>query len=234
MRPPPVVTPTTDLNWPSISTGESFFDRALANGNLEAGADVPYVNGHDTSGAAASAALDAWAKEEEEDLEADADGWDLDAGGEEAEADTVAEEEAEEAVELGPGASPGVSELELWARNSPFAGDHVAAGSFESAMQVCLSTIIAQVPSKLHYTAPPPTIRYCQLRGAEIPVRLNVQVGARILVTACFITSTPTSCAAQPVRIRSEPCSSSCCEDSHVRPLRALRRLPGCVWQSTC
>lgn len=142
LKPPPVITPTTDLNWPSISTGESFFDRALANGNLEGGADVPYMNGHDTSGAAASAALDAWAKEEEEDLEADADGWDLDAGGEEAEAEGVAEEEAEEAVELGPGASPGVSELELWTRNSPFAGDHVAAGSFETAMQVCPSISI--------------------------------------------------------------------------------------------
>ena len=137
LKPPPVVIATTDLNWPAISSGESFFDRALANGGLEGGADAPYMNGHDTSGTAASAALDAWAKEEEEELEADADGWDLDAGGEEVELDAVQAEEVEEVVELGPGASPGVSELELWARNSPFAGDHVAAGSFETAMQVC-------------------------------------------------------------------------------------------------
>lgn len=135
LKPPSVITPTTDLNWPTISTGESFFDRALANGNLEAGADAPYMNGHETSGAAASAALDAWAKEEEEDLEAEADGWDLDAGAEEVEAEE-APQEAEEIAELGPGASPGISEPELWTRNSPFAGDHVAAGSFETAMQV--------------------------------------------------------------------------------------------------
>lgn len=135
LKPPPVITSTTDLNWPTISSGESFFDRALANGNLEGGADVPYMNGHETSGAAASAALDAWAKEEEEELEAEADGWDLDAGVEEAGAEE-AQEEVEENVELGPGASPGISEPELWQRNSPFAGDHVAAGTFETAMQL--------------------------------------------------------------------------------------------------
>ena len=52
LKPPPVITTTTDLNWPSISTGESFFDRALANGNPGNG-DAPYLNGHDTAGAAA-------------------------------------------------------------------------------------------------------------------------------------------------------------------------------------
>jgi coatomer subunit alpha len=43
----------------------------------------------------------------------------------------VAEEE-----DLGAGATPGVCETELWVRNSPFTADHVAAGSFETAMQV--------------------------------------------------------------------------------------------------
>ncbi|KAI0035489.1 coatomer subunit alpha-2 [Vararia minispora EC-137] len=131
LRGPPVVTDTTNLSWPSIPGGESFFDRALANGNLEA--TTEYVNGDTT--AAASAALDEWAKDEEEqDLVPDEDGWDLDAGGE-----ARAEEEAEEVVEeeeLGAGAAPGISESEAWVRNSPFAGDHVAAGSFETAMQL--------------------------------------------------------------------------------------------------
>ena len=141
LKPPPVVTRTTDLNWPQVSTGESFFDRALANGNLESGADIPYVNGHDATGAAASSALDAWAKEEEgEELEVEEDEWGLDAGGEETHQEAAAEEEVEE-VELGAGASPGVSETELWTRNSPFAGDHVAAGSFETAMQVRVQRI---------------------------------------------------------------------------------------------
>ncbi|KAI0078368.1 coatomer subunit alpha-2 [Panus rudis PR-1116 ss-1] len=138
LKPPPIVTPTTDLNWPSLSTGESFFERALANGNLENGGEVPYMNGHDAVNAGASAALDDWAKEEEigEDLAADEDGWDLDVGGEEEKEEAAAEEAPEAEVELGPGATPGVSEVEWWTRNSPFAGDHVAAGSFESAMQL--------------------------------------------------------------------------------------------------
>jgi len=137
LRPPPVITATTDLNWPSITAGESFFDRALANGNLENGGDVPHVNGLDSTGVGASSALDAWAKEEEEEaIDADEDGWDLDVGGEEAQDQAEEEPEVIEADELGPGANPGISETELWTRNSPFAGDHVAAGSYETAMQL--------------------------------------------------------------------------------------------------
>jgi len=65
-------------------------------------------------------------------------GWELDA----VEGDThleAADEEVSPVVEdedLGAGATPGISETELWVRNSPFAADHVAAGSFESAMQL--------------------------------------------------------------------------------------------------
>lgn len=137
LKPPSVVTSTTNLNWPALSTSESFFDRALANG-LEGGADIPYVNGVDGAGAA-SAALDDWAKEEEavEDIAAEEGAWDLDADAEDAEEAEKEEEVAEEEPELGAGATPGVSETELWTRNSPFAADHVAAGSFDTAMQVC-------------------------------------------------------------------------------------------------
>ncbi|EIW78385.1 coatomer subunit alpha-2 [Coniophora puteana RWD-64-598 SS2] len=137
LKPPPVVTSTTNFNWPSLSTGENFFDRALANGGLEGDGDVPHVNGFDT-GAGASNALDDWAREEEaHEDEIDEEGWDLAA--DDAHADVKDEEEEEEVVEEeeeGAGATPGVSETELWSRNSPFAGDHVAAGAFESAMQL--------------------------------------------------------------------------------------------------
>ena len=138
LRPPLAITETTNLNWPTLWTGESFFDKVLANGNLDAG-DVPYVNGVD-SGAAASAALDDWAKDEEggEDIAAEEGAWDLDADAEEAEEEKE-EEAAEEEADLGAGATPGVSETELWTRNSPFAADHVAAGSFDTAMQVSSS-----------------------------------------------------------------------------------------------
>jgi coatomer subunit alpha len=135
LKAPSVVTPTADLLWPTVPGGESFFDRALANGNLETGVE-PHANG---DVGAASVALDDWAKDEEQDLAADEDGWDLDAGGD---ARTDEEEteyvEAEEAEDLGAVAAPGVDEVEVWTRNSPFAGDHVSAGSFETAMQVGL------------------------------------------------------------------------------------------------
>lgn len=153
LRPPPVITSTTDLNWPSVSTGESFFDRALANGNLDGG-DVPYVNGYDAAGAAASAALDNWAREEEAHDEPDPEegGWELDAGVEDAQPDGDKDEEFVDAeTELGAGAAPGVSENELWTRNSPFAADHVAGGSFDSAMQVSTMVCICKCLSPTIY-----------------------------------------------------------------------------------
>jgi coatomer protein complex subunit alpha (xenin) len=134
LKPPPVVNKTTDLNWPVINVGENYFEKALANGALEGG--ETYVNGIDGT-AAGSSALDDWAKDEEvqEDIPPEEGGWDLDADAEEAEEE---EEEPEPEVELGAGATPGVSETALWVRNSPFAGDHVAAGSFETAIQVSM------------------------------------------------------------------------------------------------
>lgn len=136
LKPPPVVNKTTDLNWPAISVGENYFEKALANGALEGG--EPYVNG--VGGAAAgNSALDDWVKDEEvkEEIPPEEGGWDLDADADEAEEEEE-EEGAEPEEELGAGATPGVSETALWVRNSPFAGDHVAAGSFETAMQVSI------------------------------------------------------------------------------------------------
>jgi coatomer subunit alpha len=132
LKPPPVINKTTDLNWPTINVGENDFEKALANGVLEGG--EPYLNGIDGT-AAGSSALDDWAKDEEvqEDVPPEEGGWDLDADADEAERE---EEEPELEEELGAGITPGVSETALWVRNSPFAGDHVAAGYFETAMQV--------------------------------------------------------------------------------------------------
>ena len=74
LAPPTVVTDTTNFVWPAVPGGESFFDRALANGNLDAPVE-PYANGDGAR--AASAALDEWAKDEEEaELAPDEDEWD--------------------------------------------------------------------------------------------------------------------------------------------------------------
>ncbi|KAJ3516748.1 hypothetical protein NLJ89_g923 [Agrocybe chaxingu] len=134
LKPPPIITTTTDLLWPSLSTAESFFDRALVNGQLEGGVEPSYTNGD----AAGSSALDAWAKEEEEEeIDPEEGGWELDADGGEFTPAIEGEDAAVDAEEeLGAGATPGPSEPDLWVRNSPLAADHIAAGSFETAMQL--------------------------------------------------------------------------------------------------
>jgi coatomer protein complex subunit alpha (xenin) len=164
LKPPPVVTSTTNMNWPSVSTGDNFWDRALANGNLEGGNEVPYVNG-DVAGVAASSALDAWAKEEEthDDIDPEEGGWELDADGD-AQSEAAGDDDPKVAEddELGAGATPGVNETELWSRNSPFAADHIAAGSFETAMQVRFLTFVNSWPFTEGY--------FCQLLNRQLGV----------------------------------------------------------------
>ncbi|KAK8854513.1 hypothetical protein IAR55_003252 [Kwoniella newhampshirensis] len=137
LAPPPVVFPQSESSWPIKNLGESFFDRALANGGVDG-------LGESSGGRAAEGGeqLDAWAadvevdgKEVGEDGDED-EGWDLDAEvvAPPEEEDEVEEEQAE--ADLSAGVSPGVSEDELWVRNSPLAADHAAAGAFESAMQL--------------------------------------------------------------------------------------------------
>ena len=200
LKPPVAVTPISDLVWPSIGKGESFFDRALANGNLEADGEVPYLNG--VGGAAASSALDDWAKDEEviDDIPPEEGGWDLDAGGADAQADTQDEvEEIEEPGDSGAAASPGVKESELWVRNSPFPADHVAAGSFETAMQA------SSIQFNHHYfllnlgstAVIKPTTRRSQLRASKTFVHCCLPVSTRLPITECLPPSFTTKFATQ-------------------------------------
>lgn len=66
---------------------------------------------------------------DEEDEDEDAAGWDM---GDDVNVDVGSDFVNVESVEAGGGST----EADLWARNSPLAADHVAAGSFESAMQL--------------------------------------------------------------------------------------------------
>jgi coatomer protein complex subunit alpha (xenin) len=153
LKPPPIITPTSEFLWPTISIGESFFDRALASGQLEGGSSPLHVNG-DAGPGAAHSALDAWAKEEEvqEDIDPEEGGWELDADGGEFQS-AVDGEDAVEAEgldeDLGASATPGPSETELWVRNNPLAADHVAAGSFETAMQVCFKPLFRSMCAQI-------------------------------------------------------------------------------------
>ena len=138
LAPPPIAFSQSEVNWPKKNLGESFFDRALANGGADGLANGEFTNGKSNGGDQ----LDAWAADEQvesadEDEAGEDEGWDLDP-----EVIAAPEEEAVEAevaggeADLSEGVSPGVAENEMWVRNSPLAADHAAAGSFESAMQV--------------------------------------------------------------------------------------------------
>jgi len=199
LKLPPIITSTHNMNWPVISGAESFWDRALANGHLDTDGEIPYANGIDGSGAILSSALDDWAKEEgtQDAIDPEEGGWELDAAGGETEDQ---EEEFEDAIgeedSLGAGATTGVSENDLWVRNSPFAADHVAAGSFETAMQVSISfqvrllsvdplgsvCIVTQSPVWRHF-----------LCSSQTPLSINLPIISRISISTAIHTTPSTT-----------------------------------------
>ena len=138
LSPPAITFSQAEVNWPIKNLGESFFDRALANGSTDGLTNGDAVNGVGHAGDQ----LDAWAADEQVTIEdgdeaGEDEGWNLDAeviAAPEEEA-VVAEVQGGEA-DLSAGVSAGVAENDLWMRNSPLAADHAAAGAFESAMQV--------------------------------------------------------------------------------------------------
>ncbi|OHX00271.1 coatomer protein subunit alpha [Colletotrichum incanum] len=131
LTPPKPVVPTYKANWPTKATSQSVFEKALL-GQVEGLSleDEPAAaNGFD------DAAEDEGAAKKNGNLinaddEEDAAGWDL---GD----DVVPEIEGDFVnVDSAEAGGAGSSEADLWARNSPLAVDHVAGGSFESAMQL--------------------------------------------------------------------------------------------------
>jgi coatomer protein complex subunit alpha (xenin) len=132
LLPPKPIVSTFEANWPTKATSQSFFEKALL-GQVEGLSleDEPAAasNGFgfeetgDDDGAKRNGGL------AEADEDEDAAGWDMgDDIVPEVESDFVNVDSAE--------AGAGSSEAELWARNSPIAADHVAGGSFETAMQL--------------------------------------------------------------------------------------------------
>lgn len=129
---PRAIVPTYKANWPVKEAAHSSFEKALMGeiggpvDDVESNLleeDTPVVS-QEKVGAAA----------DDEDA---GDGWDMgdDIGLEAAgnDSDFVNVDNAE--VPAGA-AGPGSSEADMWSRNSPLAADHVAGGSFESAMQL--------------------------------------------------------------------------------------------------
>lgn len=124
LKVPQPFVPTFKANWPAKAAGHSSFEKALLG---EVGAvDEAGADGFEFE---EDATEDAIAKDTLEEDEEDASGWDM--------GDDVNVEEDVDFVNVeSPEAGAGSSEADLWARNSPLAADHVAAGSFDSAMQL--------------------------------------------------------------------------------------------------
>ena len=132
LSPPKPVVATFKSNWPTKAASQSFFEKALL-GQVEGLSleDEPAAAsngfGFEDTGADDGAARNGALVEADDDE--DAAGWDMgDDIVPEMESDFVNVDSAE--------AGAGSSEADLWARNSPLAADHVAGGSFETAMQL--------------------------------------------------------------------------------------------------
>jgi coatomer protein complex subunit alpha (xenin) len=129
LEPSKPIVPTFKANWPTRAASSSVFEKALAGEIDSVGDEEPAANGYgdeDLLGEpeAASANVELGGDDEE-----DVGGWDMGDDGEAEVEDDFVEVE-------GADAGAGSSEADLWARNSPLAADHIAAGSFETAMQL--------------------------------------------------------------------------------------------------
>lgn len=131
LTPPRPVVPTYKANWPAKASSQ-FFEKALL-GQVEGmvfedeatGADGMAMS-NDTEMDATMDRNGAMAEAEDEDVA----GWDM---GE----DNVPEAGSDFInVDSADAGGAGSSEADSWARNSPLAADHVAGGSFETAMQL--------------------------------------------------------------------------------------------------
>ncbi|KAH6886466.1 coatomer WD associated region-domain-containing protein [Thelonectria olida] len=124
------IVPTFKANWPTKATSQSFFEKALLGQveGLSLDDEPAATTGFDDAMEEDSTAKHAGALIDDDDE--DAAGWDMgDDDVPDVESDFVNVDSAE-------AGGAGSSEADLWARNSPLAVDHVAGGSFESAMQL--------------------------------------------------------------------------------------------------
>ncbi|KAL2835051.1 coatomer WD associated region-domain-containing protein [Aspergillus cavernicola] len=117
------IVPTYKGSWPVKAAAHSSFEKALLGevGTGDEEADELGFEPEEEEAVTASEAL--------EDEEEDVAGWDM---GDEINVEEDVDFVNVESTEAGAGST----EADLWARNSPLAADHVAAGSFDTAMQL--------------------------------------------------------------------------------------------------
>jgi coatomer subunit alpha len=130
---PPLAISSVQPKWPILPTSQSFLERAFTDELGDLLVEEPTTNGYADDLAIFEKGLngiretdlinvteDSW-----EEVGDSAAGWDM------------GEEEGDDEILDAPMAEvDGISDVEYWLRNSPLAADHVAAGSFETAMQL--------------------------------------------------------------------------------------------------
>ena len=126
--PKPVV-PTFKGNWPTKASSQSVFEKALLGQveglSLEDNREGNLIDADDADDSAPRKG-DTLMDDDDED----AAGWDM------GDDDVPEVEDGFVNVDSSEAGGAGSSEADLWARNSPLAVDHIAGGSFESAMQL--------------------------------------------------------------------------------------------------
>ncbi|KAG0326510.1 hypothetical protein BG004_002959, partial [Podila humilis] len=164
--PPQPLMRVHDSNWPQLAVSRNYFEAAFT-GDMEGVAPQAPIVSHDPE-----PQVDQWGMDDEfsiqavehkgaslslhaaDTLDVDGDGgWDMDD-------DLAAELHAETGAIVAESSGltipvAGQSEGEVWCQNSPLAADHVAAGAFESAMQL-LNRQVGAVnfePLKDHFLA---------------------------------------------------------------------------------
>jgi coatomer protein complex subunit alpha (xenin) len=134
MPDPPQPMAPMQSNWPILPTSRSLLEKALTDELGDLTLEEPSTNGYADDLNAFEKGLngtrepDLMNVADEEETWADAgdggEGWD------------IGEEGEEETLQVQEPLLEGISDAEYWMRNSPLAADHVAAGSFETAMQL--------------------------------------------------------------------------------------------------
>lgn len=131
LQPLKPIVPTFKNILPVKGTSQSFFEKALL-GEVGGGGDdetVPIPNGFDRLDQIDEAETKTGNGQIGDDEDDDGGGWDMgDDINIEAESELVNVDSTQTGADI--------SEAEMWARNSPIAADHVAGGSFETAMQL--------------------------------------------------------------------------------------------------
>jgi coatomer protein complex subunit alpha (xenin) len=135
--PPQAISPMQS-NWPILPSSRSLLEKALTDELGDLTLEEPSANGYADDLTAFEKGLNGTQEPSLINIAEDGEGWEEvgEAGGESwdigGEEDEVADEMGVEEVP----AEGGVSDAEYWVRNSPLAADHIAAGSFDSAMQL--------------------------------------------------------------------------------------------------